>query len=137
MLAGALCPGSGMCCVHPGTMLRMGTPCCLPYWHMPCAQGIVYAFGLGARHPWCTLPPPAKVVVFSNLLSCSPSACFQILPVQWVPYAIKGSSWEAEEEGYVRHLLGLLDRFAPGGDEIATIASAGRQLIMLVAWLCN
>ena len=35
--------------------------------------------------------------------------------VQWVPYALAGgSSWEAEEAGYVRHLLGLLDRFAPG-----------------------
>ncbi len=34
--------------------------------------------------------------------------------VQWVPYALRGRSWEAEEEGYVQHLLGILDRFAPG-----------------------
>lgn len=34
--------------------------------------------------------------------------------VQWVPSAIEGSSWEAEEERYVRHLLSLCDRFAPG-----------------------
>ncbi|PSC68853.1 FAD-dependent oxidoreductase [Micractinium conductrix] len=38
--------------------------------------------------------------------------------VQWVPYEIAGSSWEAEEEGYVRHLLGLLDRFAPGASDL-------------------
>lgn len=34
--------------------------------------------------------------------------------VQWVPYQLAGTSWEAEEEGYVQHLLGLLDSFAPG-----------------------
>ncbi len=33
--------------------------------------------------------------------------------VQWVPYAIAGSSWEAEEERYVKHLLSICDRFAP------------------------
>jgi phytoene dehydrogenase-like protein len=38
--------------------------------------------------------------------------------VQWVPYDIAGSSWEAEEEGYVRHLLSLCDRFAPGTSEL-------------------
>jgi phytoene dehydrogenase-like protein len=34
--------------------------------------------------------------------------------VQWVPYALKGTTWEAEEERYVRHLLSICDRFAPG-----------------------
>ncbi len=34
--------------------------------------------------------------------------------VQWVPYELSGTSWEAEEEQYVRHLLGICDRFAPG-----------------------
>jgi phytoene dehydrogenase-like protein len=34
--------------------------------------------------------------------------------VQSVPYAIAGSSWEAELPGYVDHLLSLCDRFAPG-----------------------
>ncbi|HEY4882355.1 MAG TPA: NAD(P)/FAD-dependent oxidoreductase [Myxococcales bacterium] len=34
--------------------------------------------------------------------------------VQWVPYELKGTSWDAEEERYVRHLLGICDRFAPG-----------------------
>jgi phytoene dehydrogenase-like protein len=34
--------------------------------------------------------------------------------VQWVPYALKGTTWEAEEDRYVRHLLGICDRFAPG-----------------------
>src|SRR5205807_1533056 len=34
--------------------------------------------------------------------------------VQWVPYQLKGTTWEAEEERYVRHLLGICDRFAPG-----------------------
>ena len=34
--------------------------------------------------------------------------------VQWVPYELSGTSWEAEEEQYVRRLLGICDRFAPG-----------------------
>ncbi len=34
--------------------------------------------------------------------------------VQWVPYSLQGTTWEAEEERYVRHLLSLCDRFAPG-----------------------
>ena len=34
--------------------------------------------------------------------------------VQWVPYALKGTTWEAEEDRYTRHLLGICDRFAPG-----------------------
>ncbi len=34
--------------------------------------------------------------------------------VQWVPHTIAGSSWEAEEERYTRHLLSICDRFAPG-----------------------
>jgi phytoene dehydrogenase-like protein len=34
--------------------------------------------------------------------------------VQWVPYELQGTTWQAEEEGYVRHLLGICDRFAPG-----------------------
>jgi phytoene dehydrogenase-like protein len=38
--------------------------------------------------------------------------------VQWVPYDIAGSTWEAEEEGYVRHLLSICDRFAPGTSEL-------------------
>lgn len=38
--------------------------------------------------------------------------------VQWVPYEIAGSSWEAEEAGYVKHLLSLCDRFAPGTSDL-------------------
>ena len=34
--------------------------------------------------------------------------------VQWVPYALRGTTWEREEAGYVRHLLAICDRFAPG-----------------------
>jgi hypothetical protein len=34
--------------------------------------------------------------------------------VQWVPYELKGTTWEAEEEKYVQHLLSICDRFAPG-----------------------
>jgi phytoene dehydrogenase-like protein len=34
--------------------------------------------------------------------------------VQWVPYELKGTTWDAEEEKYVQHLLGICDRFAPG-----------------------
>jgi len=34
--------------------------------------------------------------------------------VQWVPYELKGTTWEKEEERYVDHLLSIIDRFAPG-----------------------
>jgi phytoene dehydrogenase-like protein len=34
--------------------------------------------------------------------------------VQWVPYELAGTTWEKEEERYVRHLLSICDRFAPG-----------------------
>jgi phytoene dehydrogenase-like protein len=37
--------------------------------------------------------------------------------VQWVPYELSGTTWEAEEERYVRHLLSICDRFAPGTSE--------------------
>jgi phytoene dehydrogenase-like protein len=38
--------------------------------------------------------------------------------VQWVPYEIAGSSWEKEEARYVKHLLSLCDRFAPGTSDL-------------------
>lgn len=38
--------------------------------------------------------------------------------VQWVPWEIAGSSWEKEEEGYVKHLLSICDRFAPGTSDL-------------------
>jgi phytoene dehydrogenase-like protein len=34
--------------------------------------------------------------------------------VQWVPYELATSSWDAEEARYVRHLCDIADRFAPG-----------------------
>jgi phytoene dehydrogenase-like protein len=34
--------------------------------------------------------------------------------VQWVPYDLAGTTWEKEEDRYVRHLLSICDRFAPG-----------------------
>jgi phytoene dehydrogenase-like protein len=38
--------------------------------------------------------------------------------VQWVPYELKGSTWEQEEERYARHLLSICDRFAPGTSDL-------------------
>jgi phytoene dehydrogenase-like protein len=38
--------------------------------------------------------------------------------VQWVPYRLAGTTWEAEEERYVRHLLSICDRFAPGASDL-------------------
>lgn len=34
--------------------------------------------------------------------------------VQWVPYQLRDSTWEAEGERYARHLLQIADEFAPG-----------------------
>jgi phytoene dehydrogenase-like protein len=33
--------------------------------------------------------------------------------VQWVPYELKNTSWDEQEEPYVRHLLSIADQFAP------------------------
>jgi phytoene dehydrogenase-like protein len=38
--------------------------------------------------------------------------------VQWVPYTLRGTTWEVEEERYVRHLLSICDRFAPGTTDL-------------------
>jgi phytoene dehydrogenase-like protein len=39
--------------------------------------------------------------------------------VQWVPYALSGGkTWETEEAGYVKHLLSICDRFAPGTSDL-------------------
>lgn len=33
--------------------------------------------------------------------------------VQWAPYELKGTTWEQEEERYVKHLISIGERFAP------------------------
>jgi phytoene dehydrogenase-like protein len=39
--------------------------------------------------------------------------------VQWVPYALGGGkTWATEEDAYVKHLLSICDRFAPGTSEL-------------------
>jgi len=38
--------------------------------------------------------------------------------VQWVPYELAGTTWEAEESRYVAHLLSICDRFAPGTSDL-------------------
>lgn len=38
--------------------------------------------------------------------------------VSSVPYAPKAGTWEELEEGYVRHLLAICDRFAPGTSDL-------------------
>ena len=38
--------------------------------------------------------------------------------VQWVPYELKGTTWEAEEEKYVKTLLAICDKFAPGTSDL-------------------
>lgn len=38
--------------------------------------------------------------------------------VQWVPYELAGTTWEAEEAKYVQHLLSICDRFAPGTSDL-------------------
>lgn len=38
--------------------------------------------------------------------------------VQSAPWEVTGSSWEAEKDRYVEHLLSICDRFAPGTSEL-------------------
>ncbi len=38
--------------------------------------------------------------------------------VQWAPWDVAGSSWEAEKQPYVDHLLSICDRFAPGTSDL-------------------
>lgn len=47
--------------------------------------------------------------------------------VQWVPYKLAESSWEVETEGYVRHLLSICDRFAPGGSGYRHACNSGAK----------
>ena len=42
--------------------------------------------------------------------------------VQWVPYELQGTTWEAEEDRYVKHLLSICDRFAPGTSDLVVDA---------------
>jgi phytoene dehydrogenase-like protein len=38
--------------------------------------------------------------------------------VQWVPHTLEGTTWEAEESKYVKQLLSICDRFAPGTSDL-------------------
>jgi len=38
--------------------------------------------------------------------------------VQWVPYELKGTTWEKEEKRYAQHLLKIMDEFAPGTSDL-------------------
>jgi phytoene dehydrogenase-like protein len=38
--------------------------------------------------------------------------------VEWVPYALKGTTWEKEKDRYVQQLLSICDRFAPGTSDL-------------------
>jgi phytoene dehydrogenase-like protein len=38
--------------------------------------------------------------------------------VQWAPYEIAGSSWDAERAGYVEKMLSICDLFAPGTSDL-------------------
>jgi len=50
--------------------------------------------------------------------------------VQWVPYELRGKNWDVEEERYVKHLLGIADRFAPGfSDSVVDIFTLTPQKI--------
>lgn len=44
--------------------------------------------------------------------------------VQSVPYELKGTTWEKEEAGYVKKLLAICDRFAPGTSDLVVDAFA-------------
>lgn len=64
---------------------------------------------------WCLL-----------LLGLQDAACHHssALFVQWVPYSLTGTTWEAEEEKYVKHLLDVVDTFAPGTLASSTATTA-------------
>ena len=38
--------------------------------------------------------------------------------VQWVPFELAGTTWDAEQDRYVQHLLSICDRFAPGTSDL-------------------
>lgn len=50
--------------------------------------------------------------------------------VQWVPYKLEGTSWEKEEDAYVKHLFSIAEQFAPGfTDSIIEYSSLTPQKI--------
>jgi phytoene dehydrogenase-like protein len=38
--------------------------------------------------------------------------------IQWVPYELKGQTWDQAESGYIKKMLAICDRFAPGTSEL-------------------
>ncbi len=56
------------------------------------------------------------------------SSALFVGPVPWQP---KGSCWGAELDGYVRHLLSICDRFAPGAHP--AVFDVGFHMAMLAA----
>ena len=53
------------------------------------------------------------------LIGCQRPCCMR--PCVQVPHTLAGTTWEAEEEGYVRHLLSICDRFAPGTSDLVRV----------------
>ena len=81
----------------------------------------------GDRPAGCPTSPPSSGT--STPRSIPPCATPQghhnsALFVQWVPYELAGTTWEAEETRYVQHLLSLCDRFAPGTSDLVVDTQA-------------
>lgn len=60
--------------------------------------------------------------------------CVCVCCGQWVPPCPAGSSWEAEEDKFVAHLLGICDRFAPGEEQCPFQHGMRSQHAMQCAW---
>lgn len=56
--------------------------------------------------------------------------------VQWVPYELKGTTWEAEEDRYVQKLLSIADRFAPGALPVPVLRRSQIADLRSRAWDC-
>lgn len=105
----------GSCVAGRGHLRRLGTPCLYqanPLAQLAAACHLTKAYGSLCRCAHRNLAAPL-LRAWSRPADAE-GRYSAALFVQWVPYQLAGTSWEAEEEGYVRHLLGLLDMFAPG-----------------------
>ncbi len=77
-----------------------------------------------ARHGKLPDEPAMQLHVDTGLAPDAEGRVSASLFVQPVPYELEGTSWKAEEDRYVRHLLSICDRYAPGFAELVVEAVA-------------
>jgi phytoene dehydrogenase-like protein len=102
------------------------TPAVRPAFMSMCSRGTAQHAGPLDAHMYrflsllCILTESADAThPCAVLVSCSLAYLAASTPtVQTLKIVLQGSTWEAEEAGYVQHLISIADRFAPGTSDL-------------------